>query len=54
MTEYIPIIRALHVIAGSLWIGEVVVIDFILIPVLSRYQGEIRKHFLVSIFPKTF
>lgn len=54
MTEYIPFIRALHVIAGSLWIGEVVVINFILIPVLSRYEGEMRKHFLVSIFPKIF
>lgn len=31
-----------------------VVINFILIPALSKYEGEMRKQFLISIFPKIF
>lgn len=54
MEDLFPIIRMIHVLAGSIWIGEVVVINFILIPVLSKYQGDIRKEFLISIFPKIF
>jgi uncharacterized membrane protein len=54
MENYYPFIRMIHVLSGSLWIGEVVVINFILIPVLSRYEGELRKQFLISIFPKIF
>jgi uncharacterized membrane protein len=54
MNEIYPVIRAIHEIAGSLWLGEVVVINFILIPVISKYEGKIRKQVLVSIFPKIF
>lgn len=54
MDTYYSIIRAIHVVASSLWLGEVVVINFILIPVLSKYKGELRKQFLITIFPRIF
>ena len=54
MNEIYPILRTIHELAGSLWLGEVVVINFILIPVISKYTGGIRKQLLVSIFPKIF
>ena len=54
MENYYFIIRAIHTLAGSFWIGEVVVINFVLIPALSKFQGEIRKQFLVSVFPRIF
>jgi len=54
LENYISIIRALHVLSGSLWIGEVVVINFILIPFLSSLQGDYKKNFLVNLFPKLF
>ncbi|MBI1835928.1 MAG: hypothetical protein HYR91_01550 [Flavobacteriia bacterium] len=47
-------IHWLHVACGSAWFDEVVVINFVLIPALSKYQGEARKDFLNTIFPKTF
>ena len=53
-TELFSFIRWVHVAAGSAWFGEVVVINFILIPALSRYQGDARKDFLNLIFPKIF
>ncbi len=54
MEELFPVIRTVHVLSGSFWIGEVVVINFILIPVLSNFQGDMRKQFLITLFPKIF
>jgi len=53
-TELYTIIRWIHVIAASAWFGEVVVINFVLVPVLSKYQGAGRKEFLNTIFPRIF
>lgn len=53
-SEIYTFIRWLHVASGSAWFGEVVVINFVLIPALSKYQGEARKDFLNTIFPKIF
>lgn len=54
MIDIYPLIRTIHELAGALWLGEVIVINFILIPVLSKYEGEVRKQLLISIFPKIF
>lgn len=52
--EIFTLVRWLHVVCGSAWFGEVVVINFVLIPALSKYQGVARKDFLNTIFPKIF
>lgn len=54
MGEYLQIIRTIHVISGSLWIGEIAVINFILIPAIAKQSGEIRIKFIQNIFPKIF
>jgi len=52
--ELLPIIRWLHVISAAAWLGEVVVINFVLIPALSRFDRDGRKLFLVKLFPRVF
>lgn len=47
-------IRWLHVISASIWLGEVVVINFIMIPVLSQYDKEGKSEVLTNVFPKLF
>lgn len=47
-------IRWIHVIAGSTWFGEVVVINFILIPVLGTLDVPERRRFLTTVFPRVF
>ena len=47
-------VRWIHVLAASAWFGEVVAINFILIPSLSSYEGEARKGFLNRVFPRVF
>lgn len=54
MEKLYPLIRTLHVLATSFWIGEVAVINFILIPVVSKLTGESRKQFIIQIFPRIF
>lgn len=49
-----PYVRWIHVLAASAWFGEVVAINFILIPSLSSYQGDARKSFLNNVFPRVF
>ncbi len=53
MDPLIPI-RWIHVFAASAWFGEVIVINFILVPVLSHFEGEARKRFLGTVFPRVF
>lgn len=52
--DTIHLVRWIHVTFGSAWFGEVVVINFVLIPALSKYQGAARKDFLNTIFPWIF
>lgn len=54
MEHYYLIIRAIHSIAASIWVGEVLVINFILIPALSKLQDNKRKEFMIRLFPKIF
>ncbi len=54
MFEIYTIVRALHQIAAALWLGEVLLINVIVIPVLSKYKGELRRQVITSIFPRLF
>lgn len=46
--------RYLHVLSAAIWLGEVVVINFIMIPILTKYDKEGKSEILVNIFPKLF
>lgn len=48
------ILRWIHVVAGAAWLGEVVVISFILVPTLERLGPEKQGWFLAAIFPRIF
>lgn len=54
MPDWLPALRWIHVLTASAWLGEVVVVNFILIPLITKYQGESRKHYVTSIFPLVF
>lgn len=48
------IMRTLHVVAGTAWFGQVVVINFVLIPSLTKFDNAFRNKFITTIFPKIF
>ncbi len=50
----IKIIGLIHKTAGVLWLGEVFVINFIIIPSMLKMRKEEARKFAKVIFPKIF
>jgi len=48
------IFRWIHILAAGVWLGEVVVINIILVPVLARLDPDKRGWFMAAIFPRIF
>lgn len=48
------LIRTLHVLAAVAWIGEVLVINFVLLPSTVRLKDEARRAFMLEVFPRIF
>lgn len=47
-------VRWIHVLSASAWLGEVVVINLVLIPALSGRGPGARRELLASVFPRVF
>ncbi|MBI4929313.1 MAG: hypothetical protein HY841_01005 [Bacteroidetes bacterium] len=54
MNDFFPTIKMLHLFFASCWLGEVMVINFIMTPALGKYNKEGKSEMLVTIFPKLF
>lgn len=52
--NYIEILRWIHILAGASWLGEVMVVSFILVPALSRIEADKRGWFMATVFPRIF
>lgn len=48
------VLRWIHVTAAAAWFGEVVAVNFILIPVVAQFQGEMRSKYVTAVFPRVF
>lgn len=46
--------RWIHLLAGTAWLGEVLVVNVVLVPVLARLEPGKREWFLSAIFPRIF
>lgn len=54
MQDFFIHIRWIHILSATAWFGEVVVINFVLIPVLSNLNQATREIIVVKLFPKIF
>jgi uncharacterized membrane protein len=52
-TAYL-VIRWIHVIAAAAWFGEVVTINFVLVPAVARLPKDQAPKILFQIFPRIF
>ena len=48
------VLRWIHILAGAAWLGEVVVVKFVLVPLLSHLEPNKRGWFLAAVFPRVF
>jgi len=52
--EAFDLLRIVHVAAGVAWLGEVLVVAFVLAPGLERLAGRDRDNLLGHVFPVVF
>ena len=52
--NWLSIIRWIHIIAAAAWLGEVLVINAVLIPSLQSTPVEQRGGFIARVFPRAF
>lgn len=50
----LTVARWAHVLAGAAWLGEVVVIVFVLVPTALRMEPAARLDFVGRVFPRIF
>ena len=48
------IVRWVHIISGVAWLGEVLAINFVLLPALLNMEKENRGAFIRQVFPRVF
>ncbi|MDD9942418.1 MAG: hypothetical protein OXU20_15375 [Myxococcales bacterium] len=48
------IIRWLHIFAAASWFGEVMTINFVLVPALGKLEQQERARFMSVVFPRIF
>lgn len=54
MTTAFIILRWLHIIVAAAWYGEVVTINFVLVPAVNRLPKDQAPKVLFEIFPRIF
>lgn len=54
MTDWTIILRWVHIISGAAWLGEVITINFVLVPALSKMNLRERRNFILRFFPRVF
>jgi len=52
--NWTAIIRWIHIATGAAWLGEVVAVNFVLVPILLRATRERQRWMLATIFPRIF
>lgn len=54
MTDFMFVVRLVHVISGVGWLGEVITINFVLLPALFHARADDRNVLLTTVFPYIF
>lgn len=54
MFNLFTVMRWMHVLAGAAWLGEVVMVVFVLLPALAATPVPQRRAFISNVFPRVF
>ncbi len=52
--NWLNLIRWFHILAGAAWLGEVVMINVVLVPTLSRLEPAVRGRVMAVVLPRVF
>jgi uncharacterized membrane protein len=48
------VVRWIHILSAAAWLGEVVTVVFVLVPVAAKLSGPDRAAFISRVFPRVF
>jgi uncharacterized membrane protein len=54
LVNWQTVIRWIHILAGAAWLGEVITINFVLIPIVLGSAIHDRRRFIKNVFPLVF
>jgi uncharacterized membrane protein len=54
LNDWLSAVRWIHLLAGAAWLGEVITINFVLVPIVLRSQNSDRRRFIKNVFPLVF
>lgn len=54
MPQWITIARWLHILGSAAWLGEVIMIVFVIVPSLAKLTAEGRRSFIAHALPRVF
>jgi uncharacterized membrane protein len=54
LDNWLAVVRWIHILAGAAWLGEVMTINFVLIPIVTRPALHERRRFIKTVFPLVF
>ena len=52
--DWTNLVRWIHLLAGAAWLGEVVTINFVIFPFVTRLDIEQRRRIIKNLFPPIF
>jgi uncharacterized membrane protein len=50
----LTVVRWLHALAAAAWLGEVVTVVFVLVPIALKLKDNDRSRYLSKVFPRVF
>ena len=54
MEDLYPFIRAFHILGAAMWLGESILVNFVLYPALRRNPNEAKRAFVLAIYRRVF
>lgn len=52
--NFVNVVRWIHIISGIAWVGEVITLNFVIVPALIKMRSDSRGTFIRQIFPRVF
>lgn len=52
--NWTAVLRWIHIATGAAWLGEVVAVNFVLVPLLLKSHREHQRWLLANLFPRLF
>ena len=54
MINWLIVVRWIHILGGAAWLGEVITVNFVIMPIVAGSVMQDRKRYMTAVFPLVF